>query len=67
MGKVVYIKYSLYENGIIYTKQKVCSVIHKDECNNVTVKMYNSDIKDHEIRVLMEGQYSTTPYLIDFD
>jgi hypothetical protein len=64
---VVYIKYSLYENGIIYTKQKVCSVIHKDQHDNVTVKMYNNDIKDYEIRVLREGQYSTTAYLMDFD
>ena len=64
---VVYIKYSLYENGIIYTKQKVCSVIHKDLHDNVTVKMYNNDIKDYEIRVLREGQYSTTPHIMDFD
>ena len=67
MGKVVYVKVSLYENGNIFTKQKVCSVIHKDQHDNVTVKMYNNDIKDYEIRVLMKGQYSITPYLMDFD
>ena len=67
MGKVVYVKVSLYENGNIFTKQKVCNVIHEDEYNNVTVKMYNSDIKDYEIRVLKDGQYSTTPHIMDFD
>lgn len=67
MGRVVYVKVSLYENGITHTKQKVCNVIHKDEYNNVTVKMYNKEIKDYEIRVLREGQYSTTPHIMDFD
>lgn len=67
MGKVVYVKVSLYEHRNIFTKQKVCNVIHEDEYNNVTVKMYNNDIEDYEIRVLMKGQYSTTPHLMDFD
>ncbi len=64
---VVYVKFSVYDSGVIHTKQKVCTVLHIDQNNSVTVKMYNSDIKDYEIRVLKEGQYSKTPYLMEFD
>jgi len=64
---VVYVKFSIYDNGFIYTKQKVCSVLHEDQYSNVTVKMYNSEIKDYEIRVLKKDQYSKTPHIIEFD
>jgi hypothetical protein len=62
-----YIKVLHYENGVIYTKQKVCSVLSVDQHENVTVKYYNGDTKEYEIRVLHKDQYSTTPFLMDFD
>jgi hypothetical protein len=67
MSNVVYVKVSHYENGIIYTKQKVCTVIDKDEYDSVTLKYFNQETKKYEIKALPLGQYSTTPYLMDFD
>jgi hypothetical protein len=64
---VVYVKMLHYENGVTYTKQKVCTILDEDQYGNVTVKIYNDDIKDHELRVLMNGQYSSHPYLMEFD
>jgi hypothetical protein len=65
---IVYIKMLHYHNGLIHTKQKVCTVISEDDNNEtITVKMYNNEVKDYEIRVLMKGQYSVHPYLMDFD
>jgi hypothetical protein len=64
---VVYVKILNYENGVTYTKQKVCTILDEDQYGNVTVKIYNDDIKDYELRVLMKGQYSSHPYLMEFD
>ncbi len=64
---VVYVKMLHYENGVTYTKQKVCTILDEDQYGNVTVKIYNDDIKDYELRVLMKGQYSSHPYLMEFD
>ena len=64
---VVYVKFLHNENGVTYTKQKVCTILDEDQYGNVTVKIYNDEIKDYELRVLREGQYSNTPYLMDFD
>jgi len=65
---VVYIKMLHYHNGVIHSKQKVCTVISEDNNNEtITVKIYNDKHKDYEIHVLMKGQYSTQPYLMDFD
>jgi hypothetical protein len=63
----VYVKYLHSENGVTYTKQKVCTVLSEDQYGNLTVRIYNDEHKDHEIRVLREGQYSHSPYLMDFD
>ena len=67
MSNTVYVKVSYYENGVIYTKQKVCTVIDRDEYDSVTVKYFNTETKKNEIKALPLGQYSETPYLIDFD
>lgn len=64
---VVYVKILNYENGVTYTKQKVCTILDEDQYGNVTVKIYNDKIKDYELRVLMAGQYSSHPYLMEFD
>jgi hypothetical protein len=64
---VVYVKILHSENGITFTKQKVCTVINTDQYDNVTVKYYNSDTKEYEIRVLHKTQYSETPFLMEFD
>jgi len=64
---VVYVKFLHNENGVTYTKQKVCTILDEDQYGNVTVKIYNDEVKDYELRVLREGQYSNTPYLMDFD
>ncbi len=64
---VVYVKFLHNENGVTYTKQKVCTILDEDQYGNVTVKIYNDDIKDYELRVLMKGQYSSHPYLMEFD
>jgi hypothetical protein len=64
---VVYVKFLHNENGVTYTKQKVCTILDEDHHGNVTVKIYNDDIKDYELMVLREGQYSNKPYLMDFD
>lgn len=64
---VVYVKFLHNENGVTYTKQKVCTILDEDQYGNVTVKIYNDEIKDYELRVLREGQYSNKPYLMDFD
>ena len=64
---VVYVKFLHNENGVTYTKQKVCTILDEDQYGNVTVKIYNDDIKDYELRVLRENQYSNVPYLMDFD
>lgn len=65
---VVYIKMLHYDNGVTYSKQKVCTVISEDDNNEtITVKMYNDEVKDYEIRVLMKNQYSTHPYLMEFE
>lgn len=64
---VVYVKFLHYENGVTHNKQKVCTVLNEDEYGNVTVKMYNDKIKNHETRILRVGQFSTTPFLMDFD
>ena len=42
-------------------------ILDEDQYGNVTVKIYNDEIKDYELRVLREGQYSNKPYLMDFD
>jgi len=67
MSNVVYVKVSYYENGVVLLKQKVCTVIDKDEYENVTVKFFNNETKNYEIKVLTLGQYSTTPHLMEFD
>ncbi len=64
---LVYVKILHSENGITFTKQKVCTVIDMDKYDNVTVKYYNSDTKEYEIRVLQKTQYSETPFLMEFD
>ena len=64
---VVYVKFLHNENGVTYTKQKVCTILDEDQYGNVTVKIYNDEIKDYELRVLREVQYSNKPYLMDFD
>jgi hypothetical protein len=64
---VVYVKFLHNENGVNYTKQKVCTVLSEDQYGNLTVRLYNDEHKDHEIRVLQKGQFSHTPYLMDFD
>ena len=64
---VVYVKFLHNENGVTYAKQKVCTILDEDQYGNVTVKIYNDDIKDYELRVLMKGQYSSHPYLMEFD
>lgn len=65
---VVYVKMLHYDNGVIYSKQKVCTVISEDDNNEtITVKMYNDEVKDYEIRALMKNQYSTHPYLMEFE
>jgi hypothetical protein len=64
---VVYVKFLHNENGGNYTKQKVCTVLSEDQYGNLTVRLYNDEHKDHEIRVLQKGQFSHTPYLMDFD
>ena len=64
---VVYVKFLHNENGVTYTKQKVCTILDEDQYGNVTVKIYNDEVKDYELRVLREGQYSNEPYLMDFD
>jgi hypothetical protein len=64
---VVYVKFLHNENGATYTKQKVCTILDEDQHGNVTVKIYNDDIKDYELMVLREDQYSNVPYLMDFD
>lgn len=64
---VVYVKFLHNENGVTYTKQKVCTILDEDQYGNVTVKLYNDEVKDYELRVLREGQYSNKPYLMDFD
>ncbi len=64
---VVYIKIYHHTNGIVYSKQKACTVMSKDEHDNVTVKYYNTETKEYETRVLHKNQYSETPYLMDFD
>ncbi len=64
---VVYVKFLHNENGVTYTKQKVCTILDEDQYGNVTVKIYNDEVKDYELRVLREGQYSNKPYLMDFD
>jgi hypothetical protein len=64
---VAYVKFLHNENGVTYTKQKVCTILDEDQYGNVTVKIYNDEVKDYELRVLREGQYSNTPYLMDFD
>jgi hypothetical protein len=64
---VVYIKTYYYENGIVFSKQKTCTVIDRDDYDNVTVNYYNNETKQYETRVLHKTQYSETPYLMDFD
>lgn len=64
---VVYVKFLHNENGVTYTKQKVCTILDEDQYGNVTVKIYNDEVKDYELRVLREEQYSNKPYLMDFD
>ena len=64
---VVYVKFLHNENGVTYTKQKVCTILDEDQYGNVTVKLYNDEVEDYELRVLREGQYSNKPYLMDFD
>ena len=64
---VVYVKFLHNENGVTYTKQKVCTILDEDQYGNVTVKIYKDEVKDYELRVLREGQYSNKPYLMDFD
>jgi hypothetical protein len=63
---VVYIKMIYSENGVSYTKQKVCTVLSEDQHGNLTVRLFNEEHNDHEIRVLREDQYSRTPFLMDF-
>ena len=63
----VYVKFLHNENGVNYTKQKVCTVLSEDHYGNLTVELYNDEQKDYEIRVLQKGQFSHTPYLMDFD
>lgn len=65
--RVVYMKITNCENGIIFTTQRVGTVIHKDQYDSVTVKVYNKESKDSEILTLRYGEYSTTPFLMDFD
>jgi hypothetical protein len=67
MGNVVYIKILHYENGVVYPKQKVCTIIDKDQYDSVTVKYYNDETKEYETRALLRTQYSETPFLMDFD
>lgn len=64
---VVYVKFLHNENGVTYTKQKVCTILDEDYHGNVTVKIYNDEIKDYELMVFREDQYSNVPYLMDFD